>query len=219
MKKKCAEKALDFIKDGMVVGLGGGRTIAFLAKFIKEKELNIQVVTPSFETEELCVELGLHVLPLRQVAHVDIAFDGCDEVDRNLYALKSGGAIHTKEKLIGNIADAYMLLIDESKFSEKLSFKHPVVIEMLEDSMAYVKKCVQELGGTYEVKSSPDKMGPMMSDYGNVLANAWFHDVDDAKMLNHKLKAIAGVIDTSLVTREITSVLIARVDGFELLEK
>lgn len=103
-KERTVFAALTFIKDGMLIGLGGGTTIGALAKFIIEKQLAVKVVTPSFETEKLCVRLGLPLLPLRMVSHVDVAFDGCDEIDRHLHALKSGGGIHTREKLIAACA-------------------------------------------------------------------------------------------------------------------
>ena len=64
-KERTAFAALTFIKDGMLIGLGGGTTIGTLAKFITEKQLAVKVVTPSFETEKLCVRLGLPLLPLR----------------------------------------------------------------------------------------------------------------------------------------------------------
>lgn len=68
----------------------------------------------------LCLKHQLCVVPTWSVDHVDIAFDGCDEVDLRLNALKSGGAIHTKEKIIASMANDYVLLVDESKVFEKL---------------------------------------------------------------------------------------------------
>lgn len=219
MKKRCAQEALAYIQDGMVIGLGGGSTIAHLARFVKESGKQVQVVTPSQETEALCVELGLSLLPLRQIAHVDIAFDGCDEADRQFYALKSGGGIHVREKLIANMADEYMLLIDESKLSDTLQFRVPIVIELLEDASAYVKRKVEELGGRFVYKHGEGKYGALMSDHGNVLADVWFERVEDARKLNHAIKCIAGVLDTSLLTREVTAILVVSDQGFEVLKK
>lgn len=219
MKERCAREALQYIQDGMIIGLGGGSTIAHLARFVKESGKQVQIVTPSQETEALCVELGLPLLPLRQVAHVDIAFDGCDEADRRLYALKSGGGIHVREKLIANMADTYMLLIDDSKLSDTLQFRVPVVLELLEDSCGYVKRRVEELGGKFTFKHGNGKYGALMSDHGNVLADAEFTQVEDPKKLNHALKSIAGVIDTSLLTREVSAILVVSASGFSLLKK
>lgn len=217
-KEACAKHAMQYINNGMMVGLGGGRTIAFLANFIAMSELDIRVVTPSFETEKLCVELGLQVMPLRSVSHVDVAFDGCDEVDYNLFALKSGGGIHTLEKLIANMADEYILLVDKSKVSKHLSFHCPIVIELLEDSLAYVQATLLAMGGDVVIKSSPEKYGPLKSDYGNVLLDVRFPKVLDPKALNIQLKSLSGVIDTSLLTNEVTKVVIAVNNGFEYIE-
>ncbi len=103
MKKRCAEKAMEYIKNNSIIGLGGGSTIGYLIDFIKESGLNVKVVTPSFATEKLCHEKKIEILPLWSVNHIDTAFDGCDEIDFNLNALKSCGAINTKEKIIGQM--------------------------------------------------------------------------------------------------------------------
>ena len=107
MKKKCAKEALRYIKNNTIIGLGGGSTISYLISFIKEAGLNIEVVTPSFKTASLCIENGLKVIPTWSVSKISVAFDGCDEVDENLTALKSGGGIHTNEKIIATMADDY----------------------------------------------------------------------------------------------------------------
>lgn len=220
VKEAGAKKALEFIQDGMIVGLGGGRTIAYLTQYLANSAMDIKVVTPSFETEQRCVALGLNVLPLRMVSHVDIAFDGCDEVDHKLNALKSGGGIHTKEKLIANMADQYVLIVDETKVSEHLTFQCPVVLEVLEDAYSFVQSQLKSLNGEVRLKTSSEKYGPLQSDYGNPLIDVFFKDVVHALHLNHQLKRIAGVIDTSLLTREVTRVVIAKEDGsFRILEK
>ena len=206
-KERTAFAALTFIKDGMLIGLGGGTTIGTLAKFITEKQLAVKVVTP------------LPLLPLRMVSHVDVAFDGCDEIDRHLHALKSGGGIHTREKLIAHMADEYILMATEDKLSDTLRFTCPIVLELLEDSYAYVKRRVEELKGSFHPRTSDGKFGLLMSDHGNVLADVRFPNVQDSVQLNQELKKIAGVIDTSLLTEEVTKALIGKEDDFLLLEK
>ena len=116
MKKRSAKAALELIEDGMVVGLGGGETIGYLVEYLSQSHKDVKIVTPSFATEQACIQAGLELLPLWSVGHVDLSFDGCDEVDQNMNALKSGGAIHTREKLIASMSDRYILLIDESKY-------------------------------------------------------------------------------------------------------
>lgn len=139
VKKLCAKAALNYIQDGMVIGLGGGSTILYLVEYINGSNKKVTVVTPSVKTFEKCMEYGLKVLITCNVDHIDVAFDGCDQVDENLNALKSGGAIHTKEKIIASMADEYILLVDKSKVVPKLNFMYPVVLEIVNDSKSYVE--------------------------------------------------------------------------------
>ena len=221
MKQRCAKEALKLIKNGTVIGLGGGSTISYLVSFIKEANLNIKIVTPSFNTEKLCIKNGLDVLPLWSVDFVDIAFDGCDEVDLNLNALKSGGGIHTKEKIIASMATDYVLLVDESKVSDTLTFKYPVVLEIVPDSLGYVKSQVESLGGNVSMRSSSSKDGLTVSDNGLYLMEAYFdkNSIDDIEKLNNKLKNIVGVLDTSLFCNIAAKIIVVSDNEVRTIEK
>ena len=220
LKKNCAIEAIKYIKSGMIIGLGGGRSIAYLIELIKEdKNLKVKIVTPSTKTKMLCIENGLEVLHTCSVDKVAVAFDGCDQVDENLNALKSGGGIHTKEKLIASMAKEYILLVDEAKVEKTLTFKAPVVLEILEDSLKYVERRVLELGGKPVVRSSDIKDGFTISDNGNLLMNVDFNDVKDIYELNNSLINICGVIETSLFTNVITKVIIASEKGIRVISK
>ena len=220
LKKNCAKEALKYINSNSIIGLGGGSTIAYLIGYIKEnKALKVRVVTPSFKTKMLCLENGLEVLHTCSVDKVDVAFDGCDEVDENLKALKSGGGIHTEEKLIAAMATDYILLVDHSKFVKKLTFKCPVVLEILQSSLKYVERKVKELGGIPTLRSSASKDGFTISDNGNLLMDVNFHTVQHNNELENSLKNIQGVIDTSLFTNVVTKVLVAGEDGIRLISK
>lgn len=220
LKKSCAKEALKYIKNNTIIGLGGGSTISYLIDFIKEnKELNVKVVTPSVKTKMLCIENGLEVLHTCSVDKVNVAFDGCDEVDENLNALKSGGGIHTKEKLIASMAEDYILLVDDTKFAKTLTFKHPVVLEILADSLKYVERVVTELGGKQIIRSSAAKDGFTISDNGNLLLDVIFNNVKDINKLENSLKNICGVIDTSLFINVVTKVLVAGDSGIRLISR
>lgn len=207
MKQKCAREALKYIENGMTVGLGGGATISYLVEYLEKENLDIQVVTPSYQTASLCLEHHLTVLPTWSVDHIDIAFDGCDEVDLKLNALKSGGAIHTKEKIIAAMADQYILLVDESKVYEKLPFYKSVTLEVIPEAKAYVTKQIEKLGGIVSMRTSKAKDGYTISDHGNFIMEAKFNNVEDIEKLNHDFNQITGIVDTSLFVGVVTSVL------------
>ena len=162
MKQLCAKEALKYIKDGMCIGLGGGSTIGYLAEYLAKEERKITVVTPSDDTAELCKNLGLMVLSLEMTAHINIAFDGCDELDKELNALKANGAIHTKEKIIASMAEKYVLLIDESKFYDTLPLKDSVTLEVIPQSRNYVQAQIEKLGGKAVMRKSGAKAGEVL---------------------------------------------------------
>lgn len=211
MKKKCALYASKLVKDGMVVGLGGGSTISYLIDYVKDKD--IKVVSPSSKTVLLAQKMGLTVLNTQYVDHVDIAFDGCDEVDSHLNALKSGGGIHTQEKIIASMADEYIVLVDESKFHETLAFKVPVVVEVLPKAYSVVKKKLEKLNGNVELRTASNKDGFLMSDEGNILLDVYFDGVQDIRLLNQTLLMMPGVADTSLFVDILTGMILVNDKG------
>ena len=211
MKKKCALYASKLVKDGMVVGLGGGSTISYLIDYVKDKD--IKVVSPSSKTVLLAQKAGLTVLNTQYVDHVDIAFDGCDEVDSHLNALKSGGGIHTQEKIIASMADEYIVLVDESKFHETLAFKVPVVVEVLPKAYSVVKKKLEKLNGNVELRTASNKDGFLMSDDGNILLDVYFDGVQNIRLLNQTLLMMPGVVDTSLFVDILTGMILVNDKG------
>lgn len=221
MKKQCAKEALKYIKNDTIIGLGGGSTISYLVSYIKEAGLNVKIVTPSFKTANLCIENDLEVIPTWSVNSISVAFDGCDEVDNKLNALKSGGGIHTKEKIIASMAEDYILLVDESKVVEKLDFKYPVVLEIIPESKSYVEKTINELCGKPTMRTSDVKDGLTISDHGLFLIDVMFDSskIDDIGKLNDSLKKIIGVVDTSLFYNIATKALVAGKEGIRLITK
>lgn len=207
VKEQCALEALKYIKDHSIIGLGGGSTISYLVQFLAEKKMDIKIVTPSYQTAMLCLEHQLCVIPTWSIDHIDIAFDGCDEVDYNLNALKSGGAIHTKEKIIASMSDHYVLLVDESKVFEKLPFDHAITIEIIPESIKYVQKELEALGAVVSMRQSKAKDGYTISDHGMFIMEAKFKHVEDVQELDHNLKKITGIVDTSLFVNKVNFVL------------
>lgn len=220
MKKRCAKEALKYIKDKSIIGLGGGATISHLVSYIKEAGLDVAVVTPSFQTEKLCIEYGIKVLPTWSVNRISVAFDGCDEVDYNLTALKSGGGIHTKEKIIAKMADEYILLVDESKVVKKLEFKYPVVLEIIPESKGLVERNIEKMGGKIDIRTRTSKDGVTISDHGLFLMDVQFNGdyIEDISRLDEDLKKIVGVVETSLFYNIETKAIVVGEDGTRIIE-
>lgn len=223
MKQLCAKEALKYIKDGMCIGLGGGSTIGYLAEYLAKEERKITVVTPSDDTAELCKNLGLMVLSLEMTAHINIAFDGCDELDKELNALKANGAIHTKEKIIASMAEKYVLLIDESKFYDTLPLKDSVTLEVIPQSRNYVQAQIEKLGGKAVMRKSGAKAGFVISDNGNYIMDTDFSNVaafaGKSEELHQKLKQLTGVVETALFIDVVAFALRVCGDEVKVIEK
>lgn len=219
IRELCAQEATQYIQSGFIVGLGAGRNIFCLVEKIKEKGIKIKVVTPSDSTRSLCTKSGIEVLPTYLVDTIDVAFDGCGEVDSKFHASKGGGGVHTKEKLIGRMAKEYILLIDDKKLTDKLSYKYTVCIEVIKDSLSYVEKKVKELKGVPTVRTSPNKDGYLISDDGCFLIDIKFEEIDDFKKLNEDLEKIHGIVGTSIFIDEVTKVIVGGENGVEVLSR
>lgn len=219
MKQKCAEEAFKLVKDGTVIGLGGGGTVSILVGLIAQAGLSVRVVTPSTRTAALCAEHGLPVLPTWTVDAIDIAFDGCDELDGSLNALKSCGGIHTNEKIVASLANEYVLLADESKVFAALPFTHPVVLEVIPEAKALVEKRVQAFGGAAAYRVSGAKDGFTVTDHGNYLLDMQIAPPDDLAAFHEVLLHIPGVVDTSLFYRVAARALVAGPGGVRQLTR
>lgn len=219
MKQKCAQKAFEMIQDGMVIGLGGGSTVALLIRELAKSNKKILAVTPSQDTLRLCMEHGIPMQPLEMTDTIDLAFDGCDELDLQLNALKSCGGIHTREKIVASMAKEYVLLADEGKLREQLSFEYPVTIEVIRAAVSYVKKRLSQMGAQVTERRSDGKTGILVSDDGNYLLEAGFRDVGDAERLAAELDRIPGIVGHSLFCGIASKAVIAKADGIAVLER
>mgnify|MGYP000647330783 CR=1 FL=1 len=218
MKEKCAAAALDFIKEGMTVGLGGGSTVALLLDNILASGKQVAIVTPSTDTEQLCREKGVLPLSLEGLSKIDLAFDGCDELDQNLNALKSCGGIHTREKIVAKMAKDYVLLADEEKWQSQLAFAFPVTVEVIRSAKSLVQTLLEKKGARVSIRQSQGKAGYLISDDGHYLLEAHFEKVEDLEDLNHYLDSLPGVIAHSLFYQVASKAIIAGTDGVQIVE-
>lgn len=120
-KQQSAVEAVKFINSNQIIGLGAGSTIAYLVQELAtdSKAETLSFVSSSQETTELLLQLGMKVLNAENIRSIDVYFDGCDFLDKDLNALKSGGGIHTDEKILASMAKEFILLGDTQKYVQK----------------------------------------------------------------------------------------------------
>jgi ribose 5-phosphate isomerase A len=198
MEKKIAgESAAALVKDGMVVGLGTGSTVAWtiimLGQRIREENLQILGIATSYQSEGLAINSGIKLTTLNEHPVLDIAIDGADQVDKELFGIKGGGAAHTREKIVSCSAKKFVVVIDQSKFREKLN--RPVSIEVLPFATKLVDCEIKALGGKPVLRQAQMKDGPVITDNGNFIIDADFGIIEDPPVLAEKLDHLTGLIE------------------------
>jgi ribose 5-phosphate isomerase A len=221
-KVEAAKATLQLIKAGQTIGLGAGTTVSNLVTMItQESELwpSLVFTSSSFKTTNLLQEHDLRVQSPSLLKHLDIYFDGCDQFDAELNALKSGGGIHTAEKILASMANEFILIGDEGKYVEKLDTKYPLVIEILPQALQLVfSRLASDFpDAQIKLRMSDKKDGAVISENGNMLADIYFASIIAPEKLNVQIKMIPGVVDHSLFYRMATKALIAGEKGISII--
>ena len=220
-KQEAAKMAVIFIQNGFSVGLGAGATMAYMVDYLREAKPDIQLYTSSSATKILLQQKGFQVNDIVTASYLDIYFDGCDQFDKDLNALKSGGGIHTMEKLLASMAKEFVLVGDESKYAEQLGTKYPLVIEVLPQAISFVTVEVKKLFANTKMVTCLDSKTnqPVLTGNGNCLIDIWFTELPELSHLNPLLKTITGVIETSLFFNMATKAIVAGAEGTTVKER
>jgi len=223
LKKLAAEKAVEEIKDGMVIGLGSGSTFYFTIKKIGElvksgKLKNIVGIPSSKETEKLADKFGVPLTTFKEKQEIDVTIDGADEVDKYLNLIKGGGAAHLREKVLAQASKRLIIVIDESKLSDKLGTRWAVPIEVLQFAYPVEKKFLQSLNGK-PVLRAYENGNPVITDEGNFILDTNFGVIQNPFELAEKLENRAGIIEHGIFLHLTSKVIVAGQNGIKILEK
>ncbi|MEO5911656.1 MAG: ribose-5-phosphate isomerase RpiA [Pelobium sp.] len=210
-KQIVGEKATEYIKNGMIVGLGTGSTAYFAIMKIGEmvkNGLKIQGVPTSKSTEELALSLNIPLLPIAKVEKIDLTIDGADEFDEHKNLIKGGGAALLREKIIASVTDFYIVIADQAKGSKVLgSFAVPVEVTPFGKEITMMQ--LGELGCKAVLRVKDGKT--LVTDNGNYIVDCKFDQIADPSTLETKMNAIPGVVENGLFTK--TANLIITEDG------
>ena len=198
LKEVVGKKAVEYVKDGMTVGLGTGSTVFYfvhaLADRVKEG-LNIQMVSTSVQTVELAKSLGLNIKELEEIDHIDLAVDGVDEIDKNFNAIKGGGAALFREKIVADIAKEVIWIYDESKDVEKLG-KFNLPVEILPFGYSHTVRKLTEAGLNPVIRKKDGEI--LITDNHNYIADLHLGYGFDIEGVKEKLVNIVGVVEYGL---------------------
>jgi ribose 5-phosphate isomerase A len=197
-KKEVGEKAVDFVKEGMVVGLGTGttvlHTISKLGKLVQQG-FYIKGIPTSKQTEKLAIEVGIPLVSFNEIDHIDLAIDGADEVNRELDLIKGGGGALLREKIIAKAAKNFIVVADSQKVVNKLG-SFPLPVEVVPFGFEMTMKHIRELGGSPKLRQ---KNGvPFITDNGNYIIDCDFSGLQFTEYLEKNINMIPGVVDNGL---------------------
>ena len=213
MKKKAAKEALKFVKEGMILGIGSGSTVREFIKLLGESELNIKkiiCIPSSLDTENMLIENGMVVGTLNQNPIINLTVDGADRVDEELNVIKGGGGALLREKIIAAAAKEVVIIVDESKMVTNLGGSFPIPIETIPHAKEFVKKKLQALSGEPKLRMASDKLGPTITDNGNIILDTDFEQISNPAVFEGILNNIPGVMENGLFPKNlITKVIVA----------
>jgi ribose 5-phosphate isomerase A len=225
MKQMAARRALSLVEDGMVLGLGTGSTTAFfityLAEALQQGRVRDVVGVPTSErTAAQARALGIPLTSLDEVASLDLAVDGADEVDPELNLIKGLGKALLREKLVEVHARAFWVIVDESKLVTRLGRRGPLPVEIAPFAAQATVRWLDALPGCRaELWRNPEGE-PWVTDNGHYLARCWFEaGIPDPEALSSTLLAWPGVMEHGLFLNMATGVIVASADGVRILQR
>lgn len=213
MKKIAADRAVEWIEDGMTIGLGTGSTaywaIMRIAERVKEG-LNIRAVASSIRSEQLAKENGIPFVSLDEIDRIDLTIDGADEVDAELNLIKGGGGALLREKVLAAASDKFIVIVDESKLVGTLG-AFPLPVEIVPFGSRLTLNRLTALGGQPVLREKDGQR--FVTDNGNWIADCRFGKIAEPERLSVEINRIPGVVDNGLFTGMASVVVAGKTDG------
>ncbi len=205
-KRAAAREALEYVEQGMRLGLGTGSTAAWFIELLgqrcKTEKLDIVGVPTSVRTGRLAERAGLRLTTLDEAGWLDLTVDGADEFDADLTLMKGGGGALLQEKIVATASDRMIVLADPSKRVETLG-AFPLPVEIIPFGWETTKAIVEETLETLDVGGRHatlrlDRDEPLVTDCGHFIIDLHLKRIDDPEDLSLALNQIAGVVDNGL---------------------
>ena len=219
-KEQAGCLAADYIRDGMVVGLGTGSTVAYtmdqLATRIREG-LRITGVPTSIQTAMKARDRGIPLASLDDVTRVDLTIDGADQIDPALRLIKGRGAAQVRERCVADASDRLIIVADSSKLCDHLT--GPVPVEVIPFALGQVIRRLEENGGSVVVREGVKKDGPVISDNGNIILDYHTGPIADPEVMESFINNLPGVVGCGIMAEfsDIMTVIVGETDGCRIL--
>lgn len=213
-KLKAAQRALDFVQDGMSLGLGSGTTSTIFIKQLGERVkqgLRVQGIATSDASQRLAESLSIPITTFDQCPELDLAIDGADEVGPDLALIKGGGGAMLREKIVASAARRFIVIADSSKLVDTLG-RFPLPVEVIQMALPLVSRKLEALDLNPKLRHHPD--GSLyITDEGNFILDCACGSIPDPAWTASELRGIVGVVEHGLFVNMASLALIAGDDG------
>jgi ribose 5-phosphate isomerase A len=223
LKRQAAERAVEFVESGMVVGLGAGSTASLamrrLARLLSTGQLrDILGVPCSLQVEAEARQLGILLTTLEEHPVVDLTVDGADEVAPNLDLIKGGGGALLHEKIVAQASRREIIVVDESKLSPTLGTRRPVPVEIVPFGWRSQVAYLESLGARPTLRRNDDGT-PYETDQGNLILDCDFGPILQPAQLAARLNERAGIVEHGLFLGLASEVIVAGTEGIRHLRR
>jgi ribose 5-phosphate isomerase A len=225
-KQQAAERALDYLCDGMRLGLGTGTTAARFVDLVGARvKAGLRLVgVPTSEVTRVQAErLGIPLSTLDETPFLDLTVDGADELDGELRLIKGGGGALLREKIVATASERMIVIADAAKRVETLG-AFPLPVEVVRFGLAATRNMVEVLAaeagceGTVALRMGSDGR-PFMTDCGNFILDCAFGQITQPEALDEALKLVPGVVENGLFLGIADLAIVAGPDGVSVIER
>jgi len=216
-KAQAARKAVEYIQNGHILGLGTGSTVHHFLKALGERiqnGLRIHGVPTSQATATYATQLGIPLLGNDEPWNIDVAIDGADQVDPQLNLIKGGGGALLREKIVARAAKKFIVMIDQAKHRPHLGLPFPLPVEILPFGWRTTQQHLEKIG--WPAPRREQEGQPCMTDNGNYLVDIQIADIADPASLESTLLAIPGVVECGLFVQMASLVITGSDQGIRL---
>jgi len=218
-KQRAAEAAVEYVKDGMIVGIGTGSTTEFAVKKLGERVrdgLAIRGIPTSDVIKVQAEREGIPLIDFSETMYIDLTIDGADEIDVNLNMIKGGGAALLREKIVASASKEEIIIVSHEKFVKQLG-SFPLPVEVIPFGWQVIFNQLETLGGSPDLRLKQGQ--PLLTDQGNYIIDCRFRQIIDASQFEQRLNMIPGVVENGLFTGLCTRMIMAEGEKIVVKER
>jgi ribose 5-phosphate isomerase A len=217
-KARAAAKSLEFVENGMTLGLGTGSTVAHFLRLLGERVcdgLSIRGIPTSEQTRRQAMAEGIPLVGFEETEELDLCVDGADEIDSSFRLIKGGGGALLREKIVASASRRVVIIADAGKWVEKLG-TFPLPVEVVPFAWPLLAHRIGGLGANTVLRVREDGE-PFVTDSGNLILDCHFGRIEQPEQLARQLGALPGIVEHGLFIGLAHTVILGRPDGVEVL--